>query len=283
MIVVTGATGSLGRLIVHALHERLPAVSIGVSVRDPHKAEDWATRGVRVRRGDFAEPSTLPHAFEGADTLLLVSSNARASRQDPLVQHRAVIAAAQAAGVRRIVYTSQIAASHTSHFAPARDHAATEDMLRASGLAWTALRNGFYAQSGLALIAEGLAAGVLAAPADGKVSWTTHEDLAACAASFLVDDSCASGPTPPLTAAAAFDLAEIAALASRPNRAVRREVISDDAFRAKYVARGAPAAAAEFALGLYGASRAGEFAAVDPTLEARIARRPMGLDALLNR
>ena len=130
-IVVTGATGQLGHTIVEKLVERVPASEVGVSVRDPAKAADLGAMGVRVRRGDFAEPDSLPHAFEGATQLLLVSSNARATGGDTLAQHRAAIAAAVDAGVERIVYTSQMAASPASRFPPALDHAATEAMLDA--------------------------------------------------------------------------------------------------------------------------------------------------------
>jgi len=281
MIVVTGATGVLGGLIVEALLQQRPATTIGVSVRDPAKATALAARGVRVRAGDFGAPDGLAHAFAEATTVVVVSSNARAYRQDPLVHHRAAIDAARTAGVQRIVYTSQIAASHTSKFAPARDHAATEDLLRASGLRWTALRHGFYASSGLAMIAGGLERGVIAAPADGPVSWTAHDDLAAAAAAIVLDDGCFEGPTPPLTAAEAVDLAGIAAMATALGVPVTREVVDDARFVAQMIERGAPPAAADFALGLYLARRAGEFATVDGTLQRLIGRAPITIAALL--
>ena len=133
MIVVTGATGQLGHAIVQKLIQHLPINQIGASCRDPEKASHLSSQGVRVRRGDFAETDALADAFEGATQILLVSSNARTYGGDPLAQHAAVIDAAKAAGVRRIVYTSQIASSTTSAFPPAHDHAATEKMLAESG------------------------------------------------------------------------------------------------------------------------------------------------------
>ena len=145
MIIVTGATGQLGRLIVEKLLDRVPADQVGVSVRDPKKTGDLKALGVRVRQGDFSDPDGLRHAFEGATQVLIVSSNARATGGDPLVQHRNAIDSAKDGGVNRIVYTSHMAASATSAFPPARDHAATEAMLAESGQAWTALRHGFYA------------------------------------------------------------------------------------------------------------------------------------------
>lgn len=123
MIIVTGTTGKLGHAIVEKLIMRLSADQIGASCRDPQKATDLSSQGVRVRRADFAEPETLADVFEGATQILLVSSNARLYGGDPQAQHGAVIAAARAAGVKRIVYTSQIACSATSAFPPARENA----------------------------------------------------------------------------------------------------------------------------------------------------------------
>ncbi len=161
MIIVTGATGQLGRAIVESLVERVPASQVGASVRDPAKASALAALGVRVRRGDFDDPASLAHAFEGATQVLIVSSNASAYGGDPLAQHRSAIEAARAAGARRIVYTSHMAASSASLFPPMLDHVATEEMLRESGLAWTALRNGFYASSGMMFIGDALKTGAL--------------------------------------------------------------------------------------------------------------------------
>ena len=278
MIVITGATGQLGRAVVENLVKRIPANRVGVSVRDPKKAADLGALGVRVRRGDFDEPESLRHAFEGAEQVLIVSSNARATGGDPLAQHRAAIAAARAAGARRVVYTSHMAASASSAFPPMLDHAATEALLAESGLAWAALRNGFYAASGVMLMGDALGTGVVEAPADGKVSWTAHADLAEVAAVVLADEGRFDGPTPPLTGPQALDLADLAALAAEvTGRPVRRETISDEELKAKMAARGAPAEATVITLGLFAASRNGEFAALDPALERLLGRRPTGV------
>ena len=283
MIIVTGATGQLGRLIVERLVERVPSNQIGVSVRDPKKADDLSRLGVRVRQGDFNDADSLRHAFEGAAQVLIVSSNARATGGDPLAQHCTAIDAAKAVGARRIVYTSHMAASATSAFPPARDHAATEVMLSESSLAWTALRHGFYAESGLMMSSEGLKAGVIEAPVDGKVSWTTHADLAEADAMILTDAGRYDGPTPPLTASQAIDLAEFAAIASEVlGKPVSRKVLSDEELKAKMLARGVPERATKLAIGLYLASRNGEFAAVNPTLEQLLGRRPTGMRELLS-
>lgn len=209
-------------------------------MRDPAKAADLAARRVHVRAGDFGHPQSLLHAFEGATQLLIMSSNAAASGGDPVAHHVAAIEAARAAGVHRIVYTSHMGASAISAFPPMRDHRASEAMLERSGLAWTALRNGFYAASGLMLLGDALTTGLIEAPADGKVAWTAHEDLAEAAAIILTRDGEYDGPTHPLTAEQAFDLADLAAIASTPGRPVRRETITDDQLRERMTARSRP-------------------------------------------
>ncbi|WP_375410947.1 NAD(P)H-binding protein, partial [uncultured Methylobacterium sp.] len=179
MIVVTGATGHLGRRIVAQLLQRLPPDHIAATTRDPGKAEALAQAGVSVRHGDFAKPDTLRTAFAGASQILIVSSNAERFGQDPVAQHGAAIHAARDVGAQRIVYTSHMGASPTSHFRPMHAHARTEALLRDAGIAWTSLRNGFYAETVPLIVGDAVTTGVLTAPEDGKVAWTTHDDLAA--------------------------------------------------------------------------------------------------------
>jgi NAD(P)H dehydrogenase (quinone) len=282
VIVVTGATGKLGRQIVKQLLEHLPASHIGASARDPAQASDLAKRGVRVRHGDFSDPASLADAFEGATQILIVSSNASASGGDPIAQHRAAIDAARASGAKRIVYTSHMGVSASSAFPPMRDHAATEAMLRDCGTPWTALRNGFYASTVHMMIGDAATTGVLAAPKDGKVSWTAHRDLAAGAAAILVRQGQFEGPTPPLTGGEALDLNDIAAiLAELHDRPVARTTIPDADFAIGLSTRGLPASVVDITMGLYRAARAGEFAAVDPTLGEMLGRPPMRLRDVL--
>lgn len=282
MWVVTGATGQLGQHIVESLLKRVSAREIGVSVRDAAKAHAWAELGVRVRAADYEDPTSLQTALEGASQVVMVSSNASAYGADPLKQHRNVIEAAKAAGVRRILYTSHMAAGATSAFPPMHDHAATEAILATSSLRWTSLRNGFYASSALAMTADGMQRGVLSFPEDGKVSWTAHRDLADATVQILLDEGRFEGPTPPLTAVQTLDLAELAALGSQiQGRPVRREVISDAEFQTRLTGFGVPAARSKIMLGLFLASRAGEFASTDNTLADLLGRAPTSVRELM--
>ena len=284
MIIVTGATGHLGNAIVEHLLKRHPAAQIGVSVRDPGKTGDLAAKGVRVRRGDFGDPVSLDAAFEGATQILIISSNAAASGGDPLAQHRNAIDAAHKAGAKRIVYTSHAGVGASSKFPPMRDHAATETMLRDSGMAWTALRNGFYAASGIAMTGDAATSGTIRTTQDGPVAWTAHSDLAEAAAIILTDEGRFDGPTPPLTGAEALTFDDVAALLTElTGRPVKHKILTDDAMRSAMLARGAPAAAVPTLLGLFAASRDGEFATVDPTLAELLGRRPSSMRELLAR
>lgn len=279
MLVVTGATGALGRAIVEQLLARAPADTIVASVRDPANADDLARRGVHVRQADFANASSLARAFQGATKVLIVSLPQPTHVAVP--QHRAAIEAAVAAGAQRILYTSQMGSDPASAFPPMHTHAATEDLLRACGVPFTALRNGFYAASALAMFGPGLRAGELVAPEDGPVAWTTHADLAEGAAVAMTTEQL-DGISPVLTAAEAPTLEQLCSVASKIlGKPVRRVVVSDDEFRARLVASGVPDARADIAVGMVIAARRGAFAKTDPALARLIGRSPTDIAQVL--
>ena len=192
MIVITGATGALNGATVEHLLKRIPADQIGLSVRDTAKAQHFADRGVRVRRGSYENPAALLDSFEGAEQVLLVSSNDPGA--DGVGLLRVGVETAVAAGARRILYTSHQHTGLDSPFFPARDHAATEALLADSGVAWTSLRNGFYAHSLDWLLGPWRETGVIATPADGAVSWTERADEAEAAAVILAGERRFDGP-----------------------------------------------------------------------------------------
>ena len=279
MIVITGGTGRLGSGIAERLLERVPAAEIGVSVRDPGQAAGLAGKGVRVRRGDFADPGSLADAFEGATQVLVVSTDE--TGEAAVAHHAAAIDAAREAGAKRVLYTSHQGASADSLFAPMPDHAAAERHLAASGVPFTVLRNGFYASTVPLLLGEALRTGELVAPADGPVSWTAHADLAEAAAIILAGDGF-DGPTPPLTAPVALDLQDVAVLLTElTGRPVRRVVAEDDDWVAALTGHGVPAARAGLLLGMFHAARRGEFAAAGPDLETLLGRPATRLRAIL--
>jgi NAD(P)H dehydrogenase (quinone) len=182
-LVVTGATGSLGRLIVEALlRDGVPASEIVAGGRQLDKIADLAERGVRVARMDYNDAQSLADAFAGATTLMLVSGSEVGSR---VAQHSAAIAAAVTAGVQSIVYTSAPAAD-SSALVLAPEHKATEELIAKSGLSFTILRNGWYTENYAAAASQAIASGVLvSSTADGRAASASRADYADAAASVL--------------------------------------------------------------------------------------------------
>jgi NAD(P)H dehydrogenase (quinone) len=185
MITVTGASGHLGRLAIEALLERgVPASDLAAVVRTTGKAADTAARGVQVRHGDYARPETLTGALAGTGTLVLVSSSEVGHR---VPQHRNVIDAAVTAGVTRIVYTSILNAD-TTGAALAAEHKATEQAIRASGLTYTFLRNGWYIENYTGNLASAFQIGaIFGAAGQGRIAGATRADYAAAIASVAAD------------------------------------------------------------------------------------------------
>ena len=280
MIVVTGATGQLGRQIVEGLLKKLPSAQIGVSVRNPEQAEDLKGRGIRVCKGDFADPASLTEAFDGAEQVLIVSVNKIG--EEAVRQHGNAIQAAKDAGAKRILYTSHQGANPSSAFVPSRDHAATEALLQSSGVAYASLRNGFYAESALYQLGGLKQTGKIALPEDGPVSWTARADLAEAAVAALTEPSLFDGISPPLTSSQALDFADIAKIASEIlGRKLTREMVSDEDYRAALISHGLPEVMADGLGSLYKAARAREFAVVDPTLERLLGRPPVSMRQVL--
>jgi NAD(P)H dehydrogenase (quinone) len=279
MIVITGATGALNGATTEHLLDRLPPSEVAVSVRDVARAQHLADRGVEVRQGSYEEPEALRASFAGADQVLLVSSSDPHADQDAL--HRAGIDAAVAAGAGRILYTAHQNVLPDSAFFPARHHAAAERMLAASGTAWTSLRNGFYAHSLDWMLGPWQETGVIAAPADGPVSWTERADAAEAAALILASDGRFDGPVT-LTAREAVTFEDVARIASElTGREIRRVVLGDEEWVAARVAAGQAEVQARFLLGFFEAARRGDFAGVDPTLAELLGREPRTVRDLL--
>jgi len=183
MIAITGATGHLGHLAIDALLARgVPAGEIVAIARDAGKAADLAARGVQARQADYTQPDTLRAALRGVDKLLFVSSSAAEGR---LAQHRNVVDAARAAGVALLAYTSILKAD-TSPLALAEEHRATEGMIRAAGLPFAFLRNGWYMENYTDNLAPTLQHGALLGSAGaGRFTPATRADYAAAAAAVL--------------------------------------------------------------------------------------------------
>lgn len=207
-IAITGATGQLGRLVVQKLTATIPADQVVALIRDPAKAADL---GVEARQADYSNPETLEAALTGVDTLLLISSSEVGQRA---TQHHNVIEAAKQTGVERVVYTSVLHAD-ASPLSLAEEHRATEAELKASGIAYTILRNGWYTENYTGSIGGALAGGAFIGSAqEGKISSATRADFAEAAVAVLTGEGHA-GKTYELAGDESYTLTELAAEISR--------------------------------------------------------------------
>jgi NAD(P)H dehydrogenase (quinone) len=211
MIVVTGASGKLGHLVIEGLLQKVPAGEIVAAARHPDRAKDIAPHGVQVRQADYDQPDTLDKAFQRADKLLLISSSEVGRRTQ---QHRAAIEAAKRTGVKLIAYTSILHAD-TSPMPLAAEHRETEALLKASGVPFVLLRNGWYTENYLAMIPMALKHGVFVGSAgDGRISSGARADYAEGAVAVLTRDDQA-GRVYELAGDESYTLAEFAAEISR--------------------------------------------------------------------
>jgi NAD(P)H dehydrogenase (quinone) len=186
VIAVTGATGALGRRVADRL-ATAGDVDLRLVVRDPARAPEVAGADVVANPGGYADGAGFAAALEGVHTLYLVSA---AEAEDRLSQHYTAVDAAAAAGVQRIVYTSFLQARPDSTFTLGRQHALTEERIRATGVPATFLRHGFYADFVPFFATREGDRAVIAAPAgQGRASFVSRDDLADVAAAVLLDES----------------------------------------------------------------------------------------------
>jgi NAD(P)H dehydrogenase (quinone) len=209
IIAITGATGQLGRLVVEKLKAKVSAANLVALVRTPSKA---AELGIAAREADYNKPVTLESALKGVQTVLLISGNELGKRTE---QHRAVFDAAKKAGVQWIVYTSLLHADTTPIRILADEHLATENDLKASSIAYTILRNGWYTENYTASVLGAVKGGAfLGAAGEGKISSAARADYAEAAAAVLAGTGHA-GKSYELAGDEAYTLNDLAAEISR--------------------------------------------------------------------
>ena len=236
MIVITGATGNLGQHVIASLLTSVPAANIIAAVRNPAKAANLAALGVQVRQADYNDGASLDAAFKGATKILLISSSEVGQRAQ---QHQNVIDAAKRAGVALLAYTSVLRAD-TSPLGLAAEHVITEAAIRASGLPYSFLRNGWYLENHTEHLAPVLEHGVvLGAAQDGRFSSAARADYAAAAAAVLTADQ--PQAIYELAGDQGFTLAEYAAeVARQSGKAIVYKDMPQADFKAALVGVGVP-------------------------------------------
>ncbi|MET9463458.1 SDR family oxidoreductase [Streptomyces sp. NPDC006544] len=269
-IVVTGATGALGRLVVADLLTRVPADRIAAVVRDADKAADLAGQGVELRVADYDDPASLARAFREGDRVLLISGNEIGRR---VGQHTAVIKAAVGAGVAQLAYTG-ILGGPEADFELAAEHRATERAILDSGLPYTFLRNGWYHENYTRDLASHLEHGALVGSAgEGRVASAARADYAAAAAVVLTGEGHLNRAYE-LSGDSAWTLAEYAAeLSAQAGREVAYTELPAEAHQAVLVDAGLPEGFAAVFVDVDAAIRRGRLGSTSGDL-ARLIGRP---------
>lgn len=236
--LVTGASGQLGNLVIADLLKKVPAQDVVALVRRPDSATPLEALGVEVRIGNYDDPASLEKAFEGIDRLLLISASEVGKRT---VQHKNAINAAKEAGVGFIAYTSILRADSSS-IGLAPEHRETEVAIKASGIPYALLRNGWYTENKTASIAPALEhSAYIGAAGDGRFSSAARQDFAEAAVAVLTADTPDAGTVYELAGDESYSMAEFAAeIASVAGKPVAYVDMSEADFAAALESAGLP-------------------------------------------
>jgi NAD(P)H dehydrogenase (quinone) len=280
-ILVTGATGQLGRRTLQHLLQRRPAADLVGLARDPGKAADLTAQGIDVRTGDYSDRDSLTRAFAGVEKVLLVPTVAFADR---ITQHANVIAAAEEVGVEHLVYTPIIRKAGSGFELPhvTEPDAATLERLEASGLRSTVLGHPLFLDSLVEFIGQHpFESGVRVPAGDGKVAAASRADLAEAQAVVLTEPG-HEGKTYALHGAPAVSFADVAEiLAEISGTAVPHVPLSDEQYLEQLVAGGLPGPAAEFVLSWVHGINGGEWDGQSGDLERLLGRAPTTIAEVL--
>lgn len=274
-IVITGASGHLGRSTAELVLGRVPADEVVLTTRHPEEITDLAERGAEVRRADFERPETLAGAFEGGEKLLLISTQDLDRRA---AQHRAVIEAARVAGVRHVSYTSYVNPVEENPAVVTPSHRDTEEALHESGLEWTALRNALYAEYQVPAGAQAIATGRLVHNnGEGRTAYVSREDCAAAAAAVLTTGG-HEGKSYDITGPQPLSQDDVAALLSEiSGRPVEAVAVDDEDFLRGLAASGMPEQVARNVASFGRAIREGFIGEASEAVENLTGRPPRSL------
>lgn len=284
-LLVTGASGQLGRAVINHLLEaqKIAPSSIIAATRNPENLADLAARGIAVRAADFNDSTSLEKAFAGADRVLIISTgdlDLKTGRR--LKQHETAVAAAKAAGVSHLLYTSMPNPEPGSPVLFAGDHYGTEQAIKASGIPYTIFRNGWYQENLFMSLPHAISSGKwYTAAADGRIAHGARDDMAAAIAAGLASGSKESHIYT-LTGPQAYTTNEIAALVSevtgKPLEVIQ---LPDEALTEGVKAAGVPEDFARIIVSFDANTRAGRIAQVTDAVEKLSGRTPRTLKQFL--
>ncbi|CDX12976.1 NAD(P)H:quinone oxidoreductase [Mesorhizobium sp. ORS 3324] len=284
-LLVTGASGHLGRAVIDHLlgAQKVAPANIVATTRNPESLADLAVRGVTVRAADFDNPASLENAFKGADRVLIVSTGELDLKSDRrLRQHQAAVAAAKAAGVSHLAYTSMPNPEPVSPVLFAGDHYGTEQAIKASGIPYTIFRNGWYQENLFLALPHAIASGKwYTSSGDGRIAHAARDDMAAAIAAGLASGSKES-QVYTLTGPQAYTTNEIAALVTevtgKPLEVIQ---VPDEALTEGVKAAGIPEDVARIIVSFDVNTRSGRIGMATDTVETLSGRKPQTLREFL--
>ncbi|MGI4761448.1 MAG: SDR family oxidoreductase [Janthinobacterium lividum] len=274
-ILVTGATGGLGRAVVDNLLKTVSPGDVSVLVRDPAKAADLQAQGVTIKQGDYNDYASLVAAFAGVDKLFLVSSNDIPNR---VPQHTNAVNAAKEAGVKHVVYTSFQRKTEDGSSAAwfiAEAHLATEKLLTESGLPYTILQNALYLDVLPLFMGPVLETGTIYLPAgEGKVPYASRADMGAAGAAVLTGTG-HENQTYAIANDTSYSFHDIAKILSDlSGKPIHYVSPTAEEFDAALTAAGVPVEAIQMTAGFCAAIKQGEFDFPATTLKQLLGRQP---------
>ncbi len=281
-IFVTGASGHLGGLVIHHLLKGGVAPSrIIAGTRSPGKLADLAAMGVEVRAADFDDQAALVEAFSGADTVVIVSTDALDGAGTRLKQHRTAVAAAVEAGARRLAYTS-LPNAETSKVTFAPDHLQTEEAIKATGLPYLIFRNSWYQENLFMTLPPAFVSGHwYTSSGDGRTAYVARDDIAAAIAAAVANPP-AESKTFTLTGTEAFSNEQVAKMASDAvGKPLAVVTVSDEQLAGGIKAAGLPESVIPTLVSFDVAAREGNLARVTTDVETLAGRKSKPLAAFL--
>jgi NAD(P)H dehydrogenase (quinone) len=281
-ILVTGATGQLGKEVVNALLKKVNASDISVLVRDAAKAEELKTKGVDVRIGNYNDHSSLVNAFKGIDKLYFVSSSEMQNRG---LQHETVVKAAKEANVKQVVYTSYQRKNETASSpiaAVGEGHLAAEEALKKSGMAYTILKHGLYMDMLPIFMGEKVLENGIYQPAgEGKTAYALRKDMAEAGAVILTGEG-HENKIYEIAAGKAYNYPEIAGIMKHiTGKEISYVSPTGEEYIKTLTAAGVPAEFAGMFAGFGEAIKQGEFEDTSNMLENLLGRKPVTMEDYL--
>ncbi len=279
-VAIAGAGGHFGRATADHLLQRIDPGDVVMVTRDPAKLEEYASRGVSVRQGDFDDAASLVDAFAGVERLVVISTDALGRR---VKQHATAFTSAKEAGVRHVAYTSILNPVADNPAGAVQEHMGTEAALKASGVEWTLLRCGIYADFQVPGLQQAIASGSHVHNAgDGVIAYIARDDLAASAAAVLSSDG-HEGKAYDLSGPELQSAADLAAVAAEVSGSpVQAVPVDDESFIAGLVEHaGFPREIAEFLASFGRAIREGKFAVQTSTVKDLTGKNPVSVRELL--